>query len=105
MFVSHLLMMIMHPTDPRDLLHYTHHRFDFIRRVRDEYDYRYNAIVSHKLRALLASSLTPSTVSVTIAHTIGANFSKLTSETFFGPFTPLYLYTLHTLEVLSSEAI
>ena len=30
-FVPHLLMMIMHPTDPRDLLHYIHHNcFDFL---------------------------------------------------------------------------
>ena len=62
MFVPHLLMMIMHPTDPRDLLHYMHHqRFDFIRTVRDDHDsqmkYRYNAIALHKLKALLASSL------------------------------------------------
>ena len=56
-------MMNMHPTDLRDLPHYTHHqRFDYVRAVRDEYDsqmkYRFNAIVSHKLKALLASSLT-----------------------------------------------
>ena len=54
-FVPHLLMMIMHPPVPRNLLHYTHHkRFDFIRTVRDEYDSQIKYRQRHQ--TLLASS-------------------------------------------------